>query len=52
MLVLAVTWVERYYRTTIPREVEKLLGVNEKDEIVWVFEKSKVVIRRKVGSIG
>mgnify|MGYP001772812948 CR=1 FL=1 len=42
MLVLAVTRVGRYHRTTIPREVRKLLGINEDDEIEWVFEGGKV----------
>jgi len=46
--VLATTRVGRYYRTTIPREVRRLLGTNENDEIEWVFEDSKVIVR-KVG---
>jgi AbrB family looped-hinge helix DNA binding protein len=49
MPVLAVTRVGRYYRTTIPREVRKLLGINENDEIEWVFEGNKVIIRKKGG---
>jgi AbrB family looped-hinge helix DNA binding protein len=47
MPVLAVTRVGRYYRTTIPREVRKLLGINENDEIEWVFEDNKVIVRKK-----
>jgi len=47
MPVLAVTRVGRYYRTTIPREVRKFLSINENDEIEWVFEDNKVVIRKK-----
>lgn len=47
MPVLAVTKVGKYYRTTIPREVRKLLSINENDEIEWVFEDNKVIIRKK-----
>jgi len=47
MPVLAITKVGRYYRTTIPREVKKLLNINENDEIEWVFEDNKVIIRKK-----
>mgnify|MGYP000613175243 FL=1 len=47
MPVLAITRVGRYYRTTIPREVRKLLGISENDEIVWIFEDGKVIIRKK-----
>ncbi len=49
MPVLAVTKVGRYYRTTIPREVRKLLNISENDEIEWVFEDNKVIIRKKGG---
>lgn len=47
MPVLAVTKVGKYYRTTIPREVRKLLNINENDEIEWIFEDNKVIIKKK-----
>ena len=47
MPVLAATRVGRYYRTTIPREVRKLLGIDENDEVEWVFEDNKIVVRKK-----
>ena len=47
MPVLATTKVGRYYRTTIPREVRKLLNINENDEIEWVFEDNRVIIKKK-----
>jgi AbrB family looped-hinge helix DNA binding protein len=50
--VLATTRVGRYYRTTVPREVRRLLGINENDKIEWVFEDSKVVVRKKGGGRG
>jgi AbrB family looped-hinge helix DNA binding protein len=38
--------VGRYNRTTIPREVGKMLGISEGDIVEWVYEDGKVVIRR------
>lgn len=49
MPVLAITRVGRYYRTTIPREVRKLLDIGEDDEVEWVFEDSKIVVRKASG---
>jgi len=49
MPVLAVTHIGKYYRTTVPREVRKLLGVDENDEVEWIFEDNKVIIRKKGG---
>jgi bifunctional DNA-binding transcriptional regulator/antitoxin component of YhaV-PrlF toxin-antitoxin module len=44
--MLSVTRVGRYYRTTVPREVRKLLGVNEFDVVEWVFEDGKIIMRK------
>jgi len=52
MPVLSVTRVGRYYRTTIPREVRKLLGLSEGDEVEWVFEDGRVVVRRALRETG
>ena len=52
MPVLAVTRVGRYYRTTVPREVRRLLGIEENDEVEWVFENGKVIIRKRGGNSG
>ena len=49
MAILAKTRVGRYYRTTIPREVRKLLGIREGDEIQWMYEDGKVVVRKVSG---
>lgn len=46
MPVLAITKVGKGYRTTVPREVRKLLNVGESDELEWVFENGKVVVRK------
>ena len=48
MPVIARTRIGRYYRTTIPREVRKLLKLRESDEVEWVFE-NRVVYVRKAG---
>lgn len=48
MPVLAVTRIGKYYRTTVPREVRKLLEINEGDRIEWVFEEGRVIVRRAV----
>ncbi len=43
---LAITRVGRYFRTTIPREVRKILEIREDDKIEWVLEDGKIVVRR------
>jgi len=52
MPILAVTKVGKHYRTTIPREVRKLLDIMENDEIEWVFTDGNVVIKKKGGKHG
>jgi len=38
----------RYNRTTIPREVRKLLGISEGDVVKRVYEDGKVIVKRGV----
>jgi len=52
MSVLAVTRVGRYYRTTIPREVRKILGLSSGDSVEWVLEDGKIVLRKRGGANG
>jgi len=52
MPVLAITRIGKYYRTTVPREVRKILELNENDEIEWVLENDKIVVRKRLGSSG
>jgi len=47
--MLASTKVGRRYRTTVPREVRKILGLGEGDEVEWAFEDGRVVVRRVGG---
>jgi len=47
MPILATTRVGRFYRTTIPREVRKLLELREGDEIVWIYNDDKVIIKKR-----
>jgi AbrB family looped-hinge helix DNA binding protein len=46
MLTLSRTRVGRYNRTTVPREVRKLLGISEGDIVEWVYEDGRVYVRR------
>ena len=52
MPVLAVTRIGKYYRTTVPREVRKILELDENDEVEWVLENGKIVVRKRRGSRG
>ncbi|MEM1696781.1 MAG: AbrB/MazE/SpoVT family DNA-binding domain-containing protein [Desulfurococcaceae archaeon] len=49
MPVIARTRIGRYYRTTIPREIRKLLELRENDEVEWVFENGEVYVRKTGG---
>ncbi|MEM0082924.1 MAG: AbrB/MazE/SpoVT family DNA-binding domain-containing protein [Candidatus Nezhaarchaeales archaeon] len=40
------TKIGRYYRTTVPREVRKLLELRGNDEVEWVFENRVVYVRK------
>ncbi len=46
MPTLSRTRVGRYSRTTIPREVRKLLGISEGDFVEWVYENGRVYVRK------
>ena len=52
MPVLATTRIGKYYRTTVPREVRRILELKENDEVEWVLESDKVVVKRRQGSRG
>jgi len=52
MPVLATTRIGKYYRTTVPREVRKILELNENDEIEWVLENDRIIVRKRSGSCG
>ena len=52
MSVLAVICIGKYYRTNVPREVRKILELNENDDIEWVLENGKIVVRKRYGSRG
>jgi len=46
MPILATTRIGRYFRTTVPREVRKILDINENDVIEWIFEDGKIIVRK------
>jgi len=52
MPVLAITKVDKNFRTTNPKEVRRILEISINDEIEWVFEDGKVVIRKRGDSNG
>ena len=52
MPVFAATCIGRYCRSTVPREVRKILELNEDDEIEWFFENDKIVVGKRQGSRG
>jgi len=45
--VLASTKVGRRYRTTVPREVRKILDLGKEDEVEWAFEDGRVFVRKR-----
>jgi len=46
MPVLAKTKVGKYFRTTVPREVRKILEIKENDTVEWVLEKDRIIVRK------
>ena len=45
-VVLKVTRLGKYHRTTVPEEVRKLLSLQEGDEIAWILEKNRIIIEK------
>jgi len=52
MPVLARTKVGKYFRTTVPREVRKILEIEENDIVEWILEDNRIVIRTKKSDVG
>lgn len=44
--MLARTRIGRYFRTSVPREVRKILEVSENDEIEWILNDGVIVVRK------
>jgi len=49
MPVLTVTRVGKSFRTTIPKEVRRILEIGIGDEIEWIFDDGKIVVRKRSG---
>jgi len=45
-VVLKVTKLGRYFRTTVPEEVRKLLNLREGDEVAWILEGDRIVVEK------
>lgn len=52
MPMLAITRIGKYYRTTVPREVRKILELEENDEIEWVLENGRIIVKKRDKSRG
>jgi AbrB family looped-hinge helix DNA binding protein len=50
MPLLSRTKLGRDLRTTVPREVRKILDIKEGDTVEWVFEYGKIIVRRSEGN--
>lgn len=44
--ILEKTKIGRYFRTTVPEEVRKIMDLEEGDEIIWVQDGKKILIDR------
>ena len=49
MPVLAKTRIGKYFRTTVPREVRKILEIKENDIVEWVLEDNRIIVRKTKG---
>lgn len=47
MIMLTITKVGNYYKTTILYEIRKLLNISKNNEVKWVFENGRIYLRRK-----
>ncbi|MEM2112086.1 MAG: AbrB/MazE/SpoVT family DNA-binding domain-containing protein [Candidatus Bathyarchaeia archaeon] len=48
-VVLNKTRIGKYFRTTVPSEVRKFLEVDDGDQIEWVFNDGKIMVRKVSG---
>jgi len=46
MPILARTKVGKYFRTTVPREVRRILEIEENDVVEWVLEGDRIMFRK------
>jgi len=46
MSILVSIKVSKYYRTTIPREIRRIMGIVSGDYIEWIFWNSKIIVGR------
>lgn len=49
MPILARTKVDKNNRTTVPREVRRLLELNNGDSIEWVYVDGRIYVRKASG---
>ena len=46
MPILARTKVGKYFRTTVPREVRKILEIEENAMVEWILERDRIIVRK------
>ena len=46
MPIPAETRIGKYFRTTVPREVRKILEIKENDIVEWMLEKDRIIVRK------
>lgn len=51
MPTLAITKLGRYYSTTMPREVRRILGLGSGDGIEWILDDAGIIVRRSGGMV-
>ena len=44
--ILAVTSLTSRSQSTVPKEVRQILGLTEKDKIIWISEGNKITLRK------
>jgi bifunctional DNA-binding transcriptional regulator/antitoxin component of YhaV-PrlF toxin-antitoxin module len=50
--ILNKTKIGAYFRTTVPQDARKLLGLERGDEIVWIQEGEKVIVDKARKEMG
>ena len=45
-LILKITRLGKYNRTTVPGEIRKLISLQEGDELAWILEKNRITIEK------
>ena len=50
--MLTITCIDKGFRMTVYRAVRKILGLYGIDEIEWILEDNKTIVRKRGGNDG